>query len=187
MEKMAEGVLEGSRRISRIVNNLRTYARQGDGREEKHRLSDAVNDALGLLNHRLKHHIEVELKIPHQLEIYCDRQKITQVFVNLLSNSLDAIGRSGGKVSISATRIGEKIAIRVRDTGPGIPGEVGHRAFDPFFTTKDRSRGTGLGLSIVRAIIEEHGGKISLMPFAGAGAEFHIALPLPEKDEEVTR
>jgi signal transduction histidine kinase len=71
-----------------------------------------------------------------------------------------------------------QIDIKITDNGPGIPDEIADKIFDPFFTTKGKDEGTGLGLFIVRNIIEEHQGKISLSPFAGRGAEFHIIMPL---------
>ena len=112
------------------------------------------------------------------LELYCDPQKLSQVFVNLLSNAGSAMGNQGGRVTVNAVQADEHLVIRIRDNGPGIDAEDMERIFDPFYTTKGKDDGTGLGLFIVRNIIEDHKGKISLSPFAGRGAEFKISLPI---------
>lgn len=176
-----KGIQKGSQRISQIVNGLKSYAKQGGQQKERCPLINPVNDAIDLLNHRLKYKLEVELSIPPDLEIVCNQQEMSQVFVNLINNSIDAMDGGKGKILIKAVPKKNRVQITFNDSGPGIPESVTDRVFDPFFTTKDRARGTGLGLSVLHGIIEEHNGEISLAPANGQGAEFNIVLPMAEK------
>lgn len=106
-----------------------------------------------------------------------DPQLMEQVLFNILINAFQSLDNSGC-VSIVTEPDGDHALIRVRDDGPGIPGEIVSRVFEPFFTT--RTRGTGLGLSIVRSIVETHGGAVSVKTRFdhGRGTEFVISLPM---------
>ena len=114
-----------------------------------------------------------------------DRQRLEQVFTNLILNATQAMP-GGGQLSLQ-TKLGstengnkeEDVIITIADTGPGIPAEVQHQVFEPFFTTK--ARGTGLGLTVARRIIEEHGGVISVENQATKGTCFIIRLPVTRK------
>jgi signal transduction histidine kinase len=181
MDDTLKGIQEGRRRISQIVSGLKSYAKQGGQSKKRYPLITPINDAIALLKHRLKYGVEVDISILPNLEIVCNMQEMSQVFVNLITNSLDAMDDDRGKITIKASRINDKVQITVEDSGPGIPEAVADRIFDPFFTTKERARGTGLGLSIVQGIIEEHRGEITLMPIDSHGAKFNIILPLFEK------
>jgi len=178
IEFVFEDMLEGSRRISSIVNSLKTYARQGGVMKEHIQLVEIVNDALKLLHHRLKNGISVDKKVPENLTVYCDFQSLSQVFVNLLNNAIDALDRKPGKIEIFAQRQNNQIYIQINDSGSGISDRIADKIFDPFFTTKGKARGTGLGLSIVKGIIEKHDGTISLRRVPDSGASFEIKLPL---------
>ncbi len=178
-----ERIFEGLTRVNRIVANLRTYSSGGNADREPSRLLDAVEDAVRLLGHRIRAGVEVKISVPEDLWTPCDRQRMTQVFVNLFSNAIDAMGGAGGVIRILATRhADERIEIRVSDTGPGIPSEIAQSVFEPFTTTKPRDRGTGLGLFIVREIIEKSGGSITLAPSDG-GADFRLSLPAYQRPE----
>ncbi len=171
---------EGNQRISRLITSLRTYGRGNEPRMEKCRVMDIIKEALILLNHRIKYGVSVETEVAQGLEIECNRQKICQVFVNLLNNAMDAMGPGNGKILIRGRSLAQEAKIEIKDNGPGIPKEIGNQIFEPFFTTKPTEEGTGLGLFIVRSIIEEHQGQISLAPYDGNGAEFNIVLPAPD-------
>ncbi|MBF0284758.1 MAG: PAS domain-containing sensor histidine kinase [Magnetococcales bacterium] len=178
-----EGILDGSRRITKIVDSLKSYARGGTGVDKVDcRVGDPVQDAIHLLHHRIKRGVHVETRIPPELMIYADRQQLSQVFVNLLGNAMDAMEDAGTeppqqRVTITARLVERHIWIWVTDNGPGIPEEAAGRIFDPFYTTKGKTRGTGLGLSIVHGIIEEHKGQVTVFSKPGEGAEFLIILP----------
>ncbi|MCB9567251.1 MAG: response regulator [Myxococcales bacterium] len=106
-----------------------------------------------------------------------DQSKLTQVFVNLVVNAIDAIrDQQGGTIEIGAEVEGEHLVIRVVDNGPGISDEIAASVFRPFFSTKEQ--GTGLGLAIVKRIVDLHGGEISLRPGDGGGAVAEVRLRL---------
>ncbi|MBF0449616.1 MAG: response regulator [Candidatus Magnetomorum sp.] len=177
IEDIFDDMLEGSRRITSIVNSLKTYARQGGVNKETIQLLSIIDDALKLLQHRLKKGISIHLDVPLALSVFCDYQSLSQVFVNLLNNAIDAVDEQTGKIDIIAKGINDKIHIRIQDNGSGIPETIADNIFDPFFTTKGKARGTGLGLSIVKGIVEKHNGSISLVPTTKKGASFLIILP----------
>jgi len=173
---------EGCQRISQLVKSLKSYSRQNDFRKGQFLLVDIINDALRFVGHKIKiHAIRVDVSIPPDLKVFCDPQRMSQVFVNLIDNGCDAVTNQSGMVTIDAAMTNGHVVVRIRDNGPGIPVEIAEKIFAPFFTTKDRNSGTGLGLFIVRTIIEEHKGRISLSPFDGTGTEFIIRLPIEGK------
>jgi signal transduction histidine kinase len=113
-------------------------------------------------------------------------QEITRVFLNLISNGFYAAakrkeaGEEGFEATLSATTksLGNKVEIRIRDNGTGIPLEVREKMFNPFFTTKPAGEGTGLGLSMSHDIVvKQHGGTIDVDTEPGAFTEFIITLP----------
>ncbi|MCU0690630.1 MAG: HAMP domain-containing histidine kinase, partial [Polyangiaceae bacterium] len=106
-----------------------------------------------------------------------DEAKMTRALHNLVRNSLDAMGRQGGRLTLVVERHGDELVIRVRDTGPGIPREIQSSLFQ-YFVTADKARGTGLGLAIVRKIAEEHGGNVSFVSLS-EGVEFVLRIPQP--------
>lgn len=107
-----------------------------------------------------------------------DVRQMEQVFLNLLQNAVQAI-HGPGRIVIKTCRVGARIEVVVRDTGPGMPPATMERIFKPFFTTK--AQGTGLGLAIVRNIVHAHGGTIHAVNLEGGGAEFVIGLPRAEE------
>jgi signal transduction histidine kinase len=173
-----EGILEGRKRIAQIVSTLSTYSQRGEVGMEPCLLADPANDAVRLVQHRCKHGVLIDISIPADLRILCNRRKISQIFINLFTNAIDAMPDQRGIIHVDAVPANGRVDIKVKDSGCGIPDTMSETIFDPFFTTKGEEQGTGLGLYIVRNIIEEHGGKVRLAPSDGTGAEFHIELPL---------
>jgi two-component system, NtrC family, sensor kinase len=107
-----------------------------------------------------------------------DQAQLQQVFLNIINNGIDAIGKEG-QISINTrTTKNNEISIEISDNGPGIPKDVLQKIFDPFFTTKEVGKGTGLGLSISYSIIEKLGGRIMVASEAGQGTTFTIYLPV---------
>lgn len=111
-----------------------------------------------------------------------DQSQLQQVFLNLISNAIDAIGKNG-EVEVSTRQLRNNIEVTIRDNGPGIPEEKRKRVFEPFFTTKTTGKGTGLGLWICYNIIEKLNGRIHLQSKEGGGSTFTVEIPilLPEK------
>ncbi|ETR70969.1 MAG: hypothetical protein OMM_08421 [Candidatus Magnetoglobus multicellularis str. Araruama] len=99
-----DDMLEGSRRISTIVNSLKTYARQGGVSKENVKLLAIIDDALKLLQHRMKKSITIKKNVPLDLIVHCDFQSLSQVFVNLLNNSVDALDEQPGQIEIIAEK-----------------------------------------------------------------------------------
>jgi signal transduction histidine kinase len=120
---------------------------------------------------------------PSDLAVLADRQRLTQVLVNLLTNACDA-SAPGGAVLVDATREPDAVLLRVIDAGRGVPAELKERVFEPFFTTKPPDEGTGLGLSVVYGIVEEHGGRVWIESEPGCGTTVLVRLPIaPEPGE----
>ena len=143
------------------------------------RLVDDVADALGLNGHAT---ITFENQVPAGLEVDADPDQLFRVLVNLGRNAVQAL--DGGdhnpaivrRLTVSASRDGGNVAIRVRDTGPGVPERARSHLFQAF-QGGARPGGTGLGLAIAAEIIRAHGGSIALVDAAGPGATFEIVIP----------
>lgn len=116
--------------------------------------------------------IEVEI-IGEDAEVFCDERKMEIVFINLILNSVQAIGGNPGNITIRTLPDKDRVTVQIEDTGPGIPPEVESDIFKPLVTTKQK--GTGLGLASCKNIIEQHGGSIS---FANNPTTFTIELPM---------
>ncbi len=175
-------------RATKIMNNLRMFSHQketGFAPVDVHELFDKtaslVEREMNLENILIKREYEENLPI-----IEADGDKLSQVFLNLLTNAKDAMkGGKDNRITISTRTMEEEVEVRFTDTGPGIPKDIMNRLFEPFFTTKGATEGTGLGLSLVQSIIKEnHGGKIRVESKEGKGASFVIDLPV-EREFEV--
>lgn len=156
-----------SQKIARIVRGIKIYIRQ-DGQDEpmaRENLGSIIDDALVICENKLKDHMVSVTLDPalNKIEIPCHFTQIFQVFVNLISNSVDAIAHLQEKaIEITAKDAGDKYIIRFQDSGNGIPKEYQEKIFNAFFTTKDRGVGSGLGLSLCRKILEAHGGSLAI-------------------------
>jgi two-component system NtrC family sensor kinase len=175
-------VLEQSDRARDIVRTLLEFSRISDFSWQELSLKVLVEKTITLLRGQIASDVKVNLDIPDELKITVDKQRMQQVFINLIKNGLDVIGPNG-QIWISCREIVRKdrgrreIEILIEDNGPGIPAEIRDRIFDPFFTTKDVGHGSGLGLFIVHDIIEMHGGSIRVESNPGQGTTFILWLP----------
>ncbi len=168
-------------RVAHIVRSLLTYARSNYEKKDCNDLNNIVNDTLLMIEHQYRSwsNIEIITDLSAQLPLfYCDRNGITQVLINLLSNARDAMPH-GGKIHIHTAydACRDRMLLKVTDNGVGIPQEVRDRIFDPFFTTKPLGSGTGLGLSIVLGIVHSHGGEIELESGMNRGSTFLVSIP----------
>jgi PAS domain S-box-containing protein len=155
-------------RISKIVRGLRLFSRDGEKDPfEEVLVSDLINNTLCLCQERFKYH-GVDLRIGKLFDarILCRGTQISQVLLNLLNNSFDAIEKSQEKwISIDVEKVNDKeLRISVTDSGLGISKELSERVMEPFFTTKPIGKGTGLGLSISKGMIEAHRGTLGIDP-----------------------
>jgi signal transduction histidine kinase len=180
LEEGLELILEQTRRISNIVQSLVNFSHGGSTRDYTPaavNICHCIDEAVRLV--RLSHagkQLEYRVSCDEQLELSGDRQRIIQVFVNLLSNACDA-SRPGDAISVAANHDGNYACIEVEDSGHGIPEAYQEKVFEPFFTTKEPGEGTGLGLPLVYSIIQEHSGSITLHSAPGKGTRFIIRLP----------
>jgi signal transduction histidine kinase len=158
------------------VGDLRVFTRAPDDVWQPVDLHEEIESSLTLLGHLLRDRIAVERRFEVIGPVECVRSQLDQVLLNLLANAAQAIS-GPGTIAIETRREGDRVVVRVADSGPGIPADVLPRVFDPFFTTKPVGEGTGLGLSISYEIVKRHGGEIQAESPAGGGAVFTIRLP----------
>jgi signal transduction histidine kinase len=175
-------ILQQASRIDAIVRALLTFSHAGGedaGRVPGLRvpLAPLLGEAAQLAHlGRKDADVECMSHCPEGLEVVGDPQRLAQVFVNLLTNAIDASPR-GGRVECFAEQQGEHIRVRVVDQGHGISPEMAQRIFEPFFTTKQPGEGTGLGLALVSNIVQEHGGTLELDSRPALGTTFTVTLP----------
>ncbi|GAB4375581.1 MAG: hypothetical protein Kow0042_21100 [Calditrichia bacterium] len=170
--------------LEAILNNILSIATPRKVQRHSVEMHAVIQQVLMMLEEALeKRKIKVDLQFTCENSIvWGDEKQLFQVMLNLMKNSIEAIGAEG-LISLQ-TRCGEEhLEIVVRDTGAGIPEEHKDKIYDLFFTTK--KDGTGLGLSIVRQIIEDHEGKIHIESFPGKGTTVKIHLPFAKEKEEV--
>ena len=156
-----------SQKISKIVRGIKVYISQ-EGRDEpfvSENLGSIIDDAIVICENKLKEHMVAITLDPKVSLIFipCHFTQIFQVFVNLISNSIDAISHLQEKsISINVEEQADKVIVKFRDSGPGIPLDIQEKIFNAFFTTKDRGVGSGLGLSLCRKILESHKGSLEI-------------------------
>lgn len=172
-------------RCAEIVRSLKTYAYTAPAEMQAHNLNHIIKDTLLLTEHQLSSwgNITIQTQLADDLPpFFCDRNQITQILINLLTNASDALP-DGGQISIGTrlNSVTDTVEMRVADNGHGIPPAIQTKIFDPFFTTKPVDKGTGLGLSIITGIIKAHGGTIALNSAPGNGSEFILQFPYSNK------
>src|SRR5438309_1104928 len=168
-------------KATEIISHLRTFGRAAPVSREPISLRQVIERALSLMQEQLRlREIQVTVDLgPREPVVLGNPIQLEQVFINLLTNSRDAVAGSPRKaIRISGSVGSAAVEVACADTGKGIPAGLERRIFDPFFTTKEVGKGTGLGLSITYGIIKEHGGTISVSSPPAEGATFLIHLPL---------
>ncbi len=168
-------------RISKIVRGLLDISRDGSKDAFAQVKADSVVEAtLAFCVEKFRvNGIILKYHANSMLELQCRHIEISQVILNLLNNSLDAMMTANSpqkEIEILVSKKGENIEFSITDSGPGISHAIQHKVFDPFFSTKDPGKGTGLGLSVSKKIVESHGGRIFLSPTEN-GTCFVIQLP----------
>jgi PAS domain S-box-containing protein len=174
-----EAIARQARRMRDIVQNLLSFSRQTDFHLEPVDLNQVLHEALGLIRLRLKlGGIAIkERYAPDLPPILVDPGRMKQVFLNLVTNALQAMPL-GGTLTISSELAGQEIVVSITDTGEGISPEHLPRIFEPFFTTKSVGNGSGLGLPVSLGIVQEHGGCIQVESTEGQGSLFTVHLPV---------
>jgi PAS domain S-box-containing protein len=186
-------------RAANIINHLREFGRKSDLDElESVNLNKPIRDVFTILGQQLKlRQIKVNLDLDENISpILGVRNRLEQVFINLVMNARDAIEEkremtrgeaTEGVLSIRSYQEDGKVVAVVRDNGNGMPERVKEKIFEPFFTTKEGTKGTGLGLSISYGIIKDYEGTIEVESMAGSGTIFKIRFPALSTEEDLQK
>ena len=174
---LSQDSTEGLNQISELVQSLKDFSRLDRAAEDRFDVREGIEKTLLITRNLLKYGVTVDQRFGDVPPILCAPSRINQVFINLVTNAVQAMDGKGTLTITTNARDGW-VDIEVCDTGCGIPPENLSKIMDPFFTTKPVGQGTGLGLSIVRRIVEEHGGKIMVDSKVGVGTAITISLPI---------
>ena len=180
---MVKDLMSQSERAARIVRNLLDFARESEIKSEHLDMKQLLDDTLKLAANEIKlRKVQVEIDVEDNLPaIHGDKHQLSQVFLNLILNALDAM-KEKGKLEITITREGTPgfLVTKVKDNGSGIQPHILPLIFDPFFTTKPTGKGAGLGLSVSLGIVQQHGGDIKVVSTPGLGTVFNVLLSIAE-------
>jgi signal transduction histidine kinase len=181
--KLSDNMKNELKRINRIVEGFLRLTKPDVYKFSSENINSIVQYSVSILEQEfLKQRIVLQLKLESVLpDIRVDKERLNQVFSNLILNAIEAMPR-GGELSINTSIEDENVKIRISDTGIGIPQEDIRKIFSPYFTTK--KQGFGLGLSLIHDIIHKHRGKITVQSEMGKGSEFTIYLPVRFEDDQ---
>ena len=178
LRSIIEDCRDGAERIRDVVQNLRTFSRLDEAEFKKVDIHEGIDSTLRLLTRFYGDgRVRLSRDYGELPPVDCYAGQLNQVWLNLLVNAAYAV-RDGGEVRITTRSEGERVVVRVSDTGRGIAPEHLTRIFDPFFTTKPVGEGTGLGLSVTYSIVERHVGEITVESEQGRGTTFTVTLPV---------
>lgn len=197
LTKILSSMNLGVDRICQIVNSLRNFSRHDESEIKAVNIHEGIDSTLLILNHRLKakgntQAIQIVKEYGNLPDVECYPGPLNQVFMNILSNAIDALEEKNKSASLQESRSNpsqikistfvvdnDYVEIRIADNGYGMPANVKQRIFDTFFTTKPVGKGTGMGLSIsYQIVVERHKGELNCNSEIGQGTEFIIKLPL---------
>ncbi|MEG4407832.1 PAS domain S-box protein [Microcoleus sp. MON2_D5] len=196
LPKILSSMSVGVERICQIVQSLRNFSRHDDSQMKPVNIHEGIDSTLLILNHRLKGNgekppIQIVKQYGELPTVECFAGPINQVFMNILSNAIDALEdaknrqncqqmvENPSQIRIGTEVVGNFVAIKIADNGPGITEQVKQQIFDTFFTTKPIGKGTGMGLSIsYQIIVERHKGELYCTSELGKGTEFTIKIPI---------
>ena len=177
IDKLISSIKNGTKRTTEIVKGLRTFSRMDEDTLKMADIHEGLDSTLILLHNKYKNRINIIKNYGQIPLIECYPGPLNQVFMNILSNAIDAIDDKG-TITISTSIKAGIVHISIKDTGRGIHENLKEKIFEPFYTTKEVGRGTGLGLSISHGIIEKHKGAIDFKSEPGKGSEFIVSLPI---------
>lgn len=202
LPKTLSSMRVGADRIRQIVLTLRNFSRLDEADMKPVNIHEGIDSTLLILQHRLKAKpdrpaIDIVKEYGNLPEVECYAGQLNQVFMNILSNAIDALQDYDKERSLEemnshpstitiATQVLQRgwVRISIKDNGPGIRNSIRKQLFDPFFTTKPVGEGTGLGLSIsYQIVVDKHGGKIQCLSQSGQGAEFLIDIPIKQNSQ----
>lgn len=182
MEDIVASIAEGSSRTAEIVRGLRNFSRLDEDDLKEADLNEGIRSTLAVLAPQYRDKVAIELDLHELPKVECFPGKINQVFMNIITNAIQAtVNRPGDRprvVHVRTARTADRALVSISDNGVGMTREVIERIYDPFFTTKPVGEGTGLGMAIVYGIVQEHQGDIRVESSPGIGTTFHLELPV---------
>jgi PAS domain S-box-containing protein len=188
LRSMANDIVANVERASGVIKHVRDFARQSEPVSSRVNINDPITDVFKVLGHQLKvHEVEVDLDLdPDIPNILAEHNRLEQVFINLVSNAIDALDEKDNRpemsdkekrLTIKSFTGNEHVCVKVTDTGIGMSEEVKNKIFEPFYTTKKVGKGTGLGVSISYGIVKDYKGDIEIESEVGKGTTFIIKFP----------
>jgi len=172
--------LEGSQRVSKIVQDLKSFSREDKNEPTLSDLNEQIKSTINIVRNEIKYVAELDLRFGDIPPILCHPQQIGQVVMNLLVNAAHAITENG-IITLTTSHVSNMIEVTISDNGSGISPENIKKIFEPFFTTKEPGKGTGLGLAISLDIIRKHDGELMVESEPGKGTTFTVRLPALDK------
>ena len=188
-KKAIEGCLkvidQSVERCKAITHRLLGFARRADVHNEIMQVNDVIKEVMQFLENSLLHsRIRLELNLQEDLPVISsDHLQLQQIFLNIINNAIDAIGKDG-LVTIMSHLVAGEVRVVIQDNGSGIDNEILPHIFEPFFTTKETGKGTGLGLSITYGLVKKLGGDITVRSHVGQGTAFTITLPIHSEEHD---
>jgi signal transduction histidine kinase len=194
LPKILRSMEAGSERLTKIVGGLQNFSHMDEANPQLADIHECLESTLIILNNHFKSGIEVVKNYGNLPAINCYSGQLSQVFMNIISNAIDALAdkrdrqAAGSKkwkpqIEINTELVeqsdGDWVSVRIADNGPGMPRGIQERIFEVFFTTKPVGKGTGLGLAITHQIVtQKHRGQLLMRSQPEMGTEFQILLPL---------
>jgi two-component system NtrC family sensor kinase len=183
INSLLSGIGEGAKRTAEIIRSLKNFSRLDESDTKPVDMNEGIESTLVLLRSTIPSYVKVQKDLKELPLVECLPGKINQVFMNLMTNAIQALKVKDHQqqeefLYISTWAEDDLVKISIKDTGPGMTEEIKQRIFEPFFTTKEPGEGTGLGLSIVFTIVEKHKGNIDIVTKVNQGTEFIITLPV---------
>ncbi|MCB0700816.1 MAG: sensor histidine kinase [Chitinophagaceae bacterium] len=185
IQYLLKGIMEGSNRTAEIVKGLRVFSRLDEDDLKKADINECLDSTMIIVNNQLDK-IQVNTDFGNLPAVECYPGKLNQVFLNIITNGLQAIRakfgeEAGGTFSIKTSHDENDVFISLKDNGIGMDEDTMKKVFEPFFTTKEVGEGTGLGMSIAYNTINKHNGKIDINSDKGEGTEFILTIPIVHK------
>ena len=192
VKKYVNNIIKSIDNAKNLINRIKITARKEERILSINNIIEIVNHSLEILKPSLPSNISIK-KLYNENEpifIKCDFHEISQVLMNIILNSIDAIKmakREVGTIIIDLLKKEKYLTIKISDNGIGIDDTIKEKIFEPFFSTKDKTeiRGTGLGLAICKKIVTDHNGKIYVKSQKGVGSDFYIELPIINSEKKL--
>lgn len=173
--------LNGIQRACDIIYNLKAFSHPDDKTISRLNYADVLHKAFSIIRTQAKGSAELEIVIEYEEQwVLGNATQLAQVLINLISNAIQAVKISEGKIQVHSWVNDNVVHTTVTDNGAGIAETSVEHIFEPFYTTKDVGQGTGLGLSISRALIEQHNGELKLDYTNSGGTQFHFLIPVED-------